>query len=236
MERPWIVLVVLIVLAIATAAIVGGGRTVERTMPERMNEKMRQDAKEEYEKSEAMYKNAASDPKRLKLIEESAAGAVKAEMEIENVGKIEMEFYPQAAPKTVAHIVDLINKNFYTGVRFHRVIKDFVAQVGDPKSKTTKKADYAGKSSEEVGTSLGLGQTGSGTAVPLEKKLPHLVNSIGLARSVEPDSGDSQFYFNLIDNARLDRDYCVFGKVTKGAELLPKISLGDAITSFKVLK
>ncbi len=236
MERPWIVLVVLMVLAIGTAAIVGGGRTIERTMPERMDEKMRNDAKEEYEKSETQYKNAASDPKRIKLMDDFTEGAVKAELEIENVGKLEMEFYPKAAPKTVAHIVDLINKNFYTGIRFHRVIKDFVAQVGDPKSKTTKKEDYAGRSSEEVASSLGLGSTGSGTQVPLEKKLPHLVNSIGLARSIDPDSGDSQFYFNSVDNARLDKEYCVFGKVTKGAELLTKITLGDAITSFKVIK
>lgn len=236
MERPWIVLVVLIVLAIGTAAIVGGGRTIERTMPERMDEKMRNDAKEEYERSEKTYKAAASDPKRLKMMEEFAEGAIKAEMEIENLGKLEMEFYPKAAPKTVAHIVDLINKDFYKGIRFHRVIGEFVAQVGDPKSKTTKKEEYTGKNSDEVGQVMGLGGNGSGTKVPLEKKLPHLVNSIGLARSVEPDSGDSQFYFNLVDNARLDRDYCVFGKVTKGAELLAKITLGDAITSFKVIK
>lgn len=157
-------------------------------------------------------------------------------MVIANRGAIVIELYPNAAPKTVAHIVGLVNKKFYDGQLFHRVIPEFVAQTGDPKSKKVDGAKLRGLSDIQVSEKFTLGNGGSGKTVPLEPKLPHERGTLGLARSRDIDSGDSQFFFNLKANHYLDTAYCVFGKVLKGLEVMDKIQLGDRITSLRVTK
>ncbi len=197
---------------------------------------------EKMEKEEAADRMAAlkkeqeqqNNPERLNAYAKYGKGVVKGEIEIERVGVVEVELFPEAAPESVAQIVSLAKSGFYNGLRFHRVVKDFVAQVGDPKSKKYKKSDYEGKTSEEVASTMGLGGGGSGKTVPLEKKLPHLINTIGMARSESPDSGDSQFFFNLKDNFSLDSAYCAFGRVVKGQEKLVNIAHGDAIVRFTI--
>lgn len=157
------------------------------------------------------------------------AGNPKVEMTIADKGAMVIELYPKAAPKTVAHFLDLVHKHFYDGILFHRVIPGFVAQAGDPKSKTVKGADIANVPAEQTG----LGDGGSGTNVPLEVKLSHDRGTLGLARASDPNSGDSQFFFNLVPNHRLDTGYCVFGKVTKGLNVMDEIKQGDKIATVR---
>jgi peptidyl-prolyl cis-trans isomerase B (cyclophilin B) len=162
----------------------------------------------------------------------------RVEMEIEKKGKITMELLPKFAPKTVAHFVKLVNKKFYDGILFHRVEPDFVVQGGDPASKKIDPAKLKGLSSREVGEQFGLGSGGSGkdVRIPLEANTPHERGTLGLARSSAPDSGDSQFFLNLKANHPLDGQYCVFGKITKGLDVMDKIAIGDRIKSIRVLK
>lgn len=160
----------------------------------------------------------------------------RVDMVIEKRGTVSIELLPKSAPKTVAHFLKLTEKKFYDGILFHRVVPGFVAQAGDPASKKYKPSDLNGLSSEEIGNKFQLGSGGSGANVPLEAKTPHDRGTLGLARSQAPDSGDSQFFLNLVPNHSLDGNYCVFGKVTKGLDVMDKIQNGDRITSIRVIK
>ena len=153
-------------------------------------------------------------------------GAVRATLDVVGRGTIEMELYPKAAPKTVAHLTELSNQNFWDNLKVHRV-DDQVVQMGDPASKDASPEDFDLK---------GVGSHGSGKTVPLEvsAKLPNLQYTVGLARTNDPNSGDSQIYINLQDNPGFDFDYCVFGRVVKGVELVGKIQKGDVIKSFRI--
>ena len=148
-------------------------------------------------------------------------------MVIAKRGTLVMELYPEAAPKTVAHILALVNKKFYDGTKIHRVADKFVVQWGDPESRSVAPADFDAKH---------IGAHGSGQMVPLEAKMLHEKYTIGLARSSDPNSGDSQMYINLKANHFLDGGYCVFGKVIKGEELAEKLQVGDVITSMRAGK
>lgn len=168
-----------------------------------------------------------------------AAGAQtnpRVDMVIEKRGTLTIELQPKAAPKTVAHFLKLVDKKFYDGILFHRVVPGFVAQAGDPGSKKYKPSDLSALSPEEIGEKYQLGGGGSGGNVPLEAKLPHDRGTLGLARSSDPDSGDSQFFFNLVPNHSLDSGYCVFGKIVKGENVMDKIQNGDRIKSVRVVK
>jgi len=125
---------------------------------------------------------------------------------ITSYGTIQVELYPAQAPKTVANFVSLAQSGFYTNLTWHRVVKGFVIQTGDPTSKN------AG------GDNSTWGQHGSSQTVPLEidSSVQNLAGSLGMARSTDPNSGSSQFYINLADNHSLDGNYTVFGKVTAG--------------------
>ncbi len=150
--------------------------------------------------------------------------------------KITIELYAKDAPETVKHFQNLASENFYNGILFHRYVNGFVIQGGDPKSKKVKGSDIADITPEEVNSKFNLGDGGSGTTVPLEAKASHVRGTIGLARSQDPHSGDSQFFFNLNDNLRLDSGYCSFGKITKGIEIMDKLRQGDKIISVKPVK
>ncbi|MCS6776053.1 MAG: peptidylprolyl isomerase [Chloroherpetonaceae bacterium] len=180
-------------------------------------------------------KNTSISPaEREKAFDQVKEGAIRATLEIEGKGVMTLELYPKAAPETVKHVVELARKGFYNGILFHRVVPDFVAQAGDPVSKKYKPEDFRWMTPEEVGARYQVGMGGSGKTVPLEAKLPHLPNTIGLARADAPDTGDSQFYINLKDNASLDNQYCVFGRVIAGTDIPAKIAMGDRIKRFTV--
>ena len=122
-------------------------------------------------------------------------------------GVIELKFYPKAAPKTVARISELVKQGFYNGLKFHRVIPNFVAQGGDPK---------------------GNGTGGSGIKLKAEfNAIPHEPGTLSMARASDPNSADSQFYICLARLPHLDNKYTVFGKVIKGMDAVLKIQPND---------
>lgn len=230
MERPGLVLVAVLAGMIGLVLFTTRFHKSDKPYIDKLRDEEAAQIKTEMEKANERLKS----PERLGAYEKLNKGVIKGEIEVENAGAFEVELYPEAAPKSVAHIVELAKKGFYNGIRFHRVVPDFVAQAGDPKSKNYKKSDFEGKSSEQIGEVLHLGSGGSGQTVPLEVKLPHLKDTIGMARESAPDTGDSQFFFNLKDNVSLDPAYCAFGKVVKGQENLVKIAHGDAIIRFTI--
>jgi cyclophilin family peptidyl-prolyl cis-trans isomerase len=126
-----------------------------------------------------------------------------------SVGTIEVELFPSSAPKTVANFVSLAKSGFYDNLVWHRIVKGFVIQTGDPNTRN------GGGDKSLWGTG------GSPSTVPLEidSSLHNSVGYLGMARSQDPNSGSSQFYINLADNAALDGQYSVFGKVISGVDV-----------------
>ena len=186
------------------------------------DQKQQEDAQKQADAAKASQATAKA---KMMTFDQAKTGAIRATMEIEGRGTVVMELYPKAAPQTVAHFVDLCKRHFYDGLKWHRVEPGFVIQGGDPESKNLSAAEFDSKH---------IGSHGSGKTVPLEANLPHKQYSVGLARSQAPDSGDSQFYINLKDNASLDGGYCVFGMVVQGQDVPDKVQKGDVIKSIVV--
>ena len=140
--------------------------------------------------------------------------AETARITLENGNAIDIEFYPQDAPKTVANFVTLAKKGFYNGLTFHRVVPDFVVQGGCPK---------------------GDGTGGPGYTVPAEfNAKKHVRGSVAMARSQHPDSAGSQFYITYGATPHLDRNYTVFGQVTSGMEHVDRIKQGDRMKTVEI--
>ena len=133
-----------------------------------------------------------------------------------NAGEMVVEFWPDVAPKTVENFKTLAQKGFYDGTAFHRIVKGFMIQGGDPLTKDAGRED-------EWGTG------GPGYKIKAEfNERPHQRGVLSMARSQEPDSAGSQFFICLGDAAFLDRKYTAFGKLIKGDDVLGKI--GDTPT------
>lgn len=131
-----------------------------------------------------------------------------------NWGKIKVKFYNAESPKTVNNFLQLADKKFYDGTKFHRVIKDFMIQGGDPNSK------------DDDWSNDGMG--GPGYTIPAEIKLKNTRGTIATARlgdqmNPEKRSSGSQFYINTVNNTSLDGQYTVFGEVTEGMNIVDKI-------------
>lgn len=156
-------------------------------------------------------------------------------MTIAGKGDIVFEVYPKAAPKTVEHFVGLAESGYYNQIKFHRVVKDFVIQAGDPDTKDVSSEELAGIS-EQQKVAMGIGSGGSGAPIPFEENsLTHVRGTVAMAlNSPRSATGDSQFFINLKDNVGLNGDYCVFGNVIRGMEVVDKVAQGDAIASMKV--
>ena len=123
-------------------------------------------------------------------------------------GRVVIEMLPNAAPKHVARIKELVRQGFYDGIVFHRVIDGFMAQTGDP---------------------TGTGMGGSGKKLPAEfNSEPHVRGTASMARAMDPNSADSQFFICFADARFLDRQYTVWGKVTSGMEFVDKIKKGES--------
>ncbi len=170
----------------------------------------------------------------------AAASAQKApvdiEMKIEGRGVVQVRLYPADAPKTVAQIVDLCKKKFYDGILVHRVEPGFVVQAGDPKTKTLKPSELATMSDQRK-MELRIGAGGSGKTIPFEvNSRTHEPGTIAMALSApRSNTADSQWFINLEANHQLDGDYCVFGKVVKGMDVVRKIRVGDRIQYMRVM-
>jgi peptidyl-prolyl cis-trans isomerase B (cyclophilin B) len=127
-------------------------------------------------------------------------------------GTIEAELYPSDAPKTVANFVSLANSGFYNGLVWHRIVKGFVIQTGDP---TTKNGG---------GNRATWGQGTSGTNIPFENSpLQNVAGSLAMASTGAGVGGSSQFYINLVNNPSLDGSYTVFGMVISGMSVVQTI-------------
>ena len=135
-------------------------------------------------------------------------------------GTFEFETYPNEAPKTVAHIVNLVNTKFYNGQRVHRVVPGFVIQMGDPQTRDmTKQAMWGnGGSGKPIG------------AAEITKIRTHSTKGmVAMAHAGDASKADSQFYVTLAPQTRLDADYAVFGKVISGMDVVEKIQAPDRI-------
>ena len=153
------------------------------------------------------------------------------EMMVYQRGVFEIELLSDKAPKTVAHFLDLVDHKFYNGILFHRVVSKWVAQAGDPLSKTWTREEALAAPVGSYGEIQGLGDGGSGKTIPFEDNdVSHKPGTVGMAlESPASAMGDSQFFINLEDNKRLDHKYCVFGRVTVGLEKIKTIRRGDPI-------
>ena len=165
-------------------------------------------------------------------------GKATVVMTVNNSKKISIELDGNNAPISAGNFVDLVQKRFYDGLTFHRVVKNFVVQGGDPKGNGSGGYIPSGSSSErriplEIratgATSPTYSQPINGTA-----QLEHKRGAIAMARSSSPDSASSQFYFTLEDVPYLNGNYAVFGKIIQGVEVIDTIKQGDKITSAQV--
>ncbi|MCR4729165.1 MAG: peptidylprolyl isomerase [Lachnospiraceae bacterium] len=123
---------------------------------------------------------------------------------------IRLELYPDIAPITVQNFVDLVQKNFYDGLIFHRVIKGFMIQGGDPEGTGMGGPGYSIKGE--------FAQNG------VKNDLKHTEGVISMARSMMPDSAGSQFFIMHKTSPHLDGAYAAFGKVIEGMEVVNKIA------------
>lgn len=133
----------------------------------------------------------------------------KIEISVKDYGKIQLELDPSQAPITVANFVRLVKDGFYDGLTFHRIIKGFMIQGGDP---------------------LGTGYGGSEETIKGEfasngvaNNIQHERGVISMARSMNPDSASSQFFIMHEASPHLDGEYAAFGHVTSGIEVVDKI-------------
>lgn len=148
---------------------------------------------------------------------------------VEGRGDFTIRLYTKEAPQTTARIMELAEKGFYNGLRFHRserVPKPFLVQVGDPKSRTGDINDPS------------LGTNGTGKSLAYEDSgMSHDLGAVGLARLPDSrDSGDSQFYIMLSPARFMDRKYTVFGTISAGMDVVNKIEKGDRITGVRVFR
>jgi peptidyl-prolyl cis-trans isomerase B (cyclophilin B) len=124
-------------------------------------------------------------------------------------GEMVVKFWTDVAPKTVENFKKLARQGFYDGTAFHRIVKGFMVQGGDPLSKTDD---------EMVGTG------GPGYKIKAEfNNKPHVRGVLSMARSQHPDSAGSQFFICLADARFLDKQYTAFGELIKGDDVLEKI-------------
>jgi peptidyl-prolyl cis-trans isomerase B (cyclophilin B) len=136
-------------------------------------------------------------------------GGNVVKIEMESGGVIEIELYPNLAPKTVANFEKLVKEGFYDGTIFHRVIPGFMVQGGDPE-----------------GTGMGgSDQTieGEFSSNGFDNELKHTRGVVSMARSSDPNSASSQFFIMVADATHLDGEYAAFGKVTSGMEVVDEI-------------
>ena len=143
---------------------------------------------------------------------------------VDGYGQMLVRLYPDVAPKTVANFKDLVSKKFYDGLIFHRVIKNFMMQGGDP---------------------LGTGTGGSGTDIfgeftdnGFENNLHHRRGVVAMARSNDPNSASSQFYICHKDSgvAGINGQYATFGYVVYGIDVVDKIAKVNTNSNDKPLK
>jgi len=128
-----------------------------------------------------------------------------------NAGEIHVELWPDVAPKTVENFKTLAQKGFYDGTAFHRIVKGFMIQGGDPLTKDASREDE-----------WGIGGPGHKIKAEFNDR-SHVRGVISMARSNDPNSAGSQFFICLADAKFLDQKYTAFGRLVAGDDILGKI-------------
>lgn len=131
-------------------------------------------------------------------------------IEMEDGGIIKAELYPEIAPNTVNNFISLINKGYYNGLGFHRVISGFMIQGGCPQGNGTGGPGYS--------------IAGEFSANGFKNDLRHERGVLSMARSMMPDSAGSQFFIMHQNAPHLDNQYAAFGKVTEGLDVVDSIA------------
>jgi cyclophilin family peptidyl-prolyl cis-trans isomerase len=157
---------------------------------------------------------AATEPKRS-----PGAGPIIV-VEMATKGTFQFETYPNEAPKSVEHIIALVKRRFYDGMRIHRQIPGFIAQFGDPNSRDMSKKDLWGMGSS-------FNPVGVGESNP---KRTHVTGAVAMAYpGKDPRQADSQMYIMLAPRHSLDGDYTVIGQVISGMDVVRKLVVPDVI-------
>lgn len=139
-------------------------------------------------------------------------------------GVMNIELFSCQAPKTVANFVSLANSGFYQNLTWHRIVKGYVIQTGDPITKN-------GGGNQSL-----WGDTSSPNKIPLEiSNLPNNYSYLGIARTSDPNSGSSQFFVNLANNTNLNGQYTVFGKVADQASMKVALAIANLPVNIQCL-
>ena len=131
-------------------------------------------------------------------------------IEMDNGKKIEIELYPEHAPKTVANFLKLVNEGFYNGLTFHRVIPGFMIQGGDPQG------NGMGGAKDNI--------VGEFKANGFNNPIKHTRGVISMARAYDPNSASSQFFIMHANAPHLDGQYAAFGKVVSGMDAVDEVA------------
>ena len=134
-------------------------------------------------------------------------------------GTFEIETYPSIAPKTVEHIVGLVEKRFYNGLRIHRVVKNFVVQLGDPQTRDMTKKDMWGTGGS--GKPIGVAE--------FSKTIRHQVGIVSMAHAGNPTRADSQFFIVIGPASHLDGKHQIWGRISSGMDVVNKVEVPDRI-------
>jgi peptidyl-prolyl cis-trans isomerase B (cyclophilin B) len=162
-------------------------------------------------------KDWTAEPKKSETSTNAPADVKEVAVIKTSMGEMVAEFWPDVAPKTVENFKKLAKQGFYDGTAFHRIVKGFMIQGGDPTTKDLNRVD-------EYGTG------GPGYKIKAEfNNRKHVRGVLSMARSAHPDSAGSQFFIVLDPAPHLDNKYTGFGKIIKGEDVLVKI--GDVPVS-----
>ncbi|EEF59832.1 peptidylprolyl isomerase [Pedosphaera parvula] len=164
-------------------------------------------------RAEDAKESKKDEPKTEEKKEEKKSAATNEVAVIKTTaGDMVIQFWPDVAPKTVENFKKLAREGFYDGTAFHRVIKGFMIQGGDPLTKDASKED-----------AWGTGDPGYKIKAEFNDR-PHERGVISMARSADPDSAGSQFFICHGSPRFLDHQYTAFGKLIKGDDVLEKIA------------
>lgn len=199
MKKSYIIIGVVVVLMLAAAGIYAKINKANATT--KKNENVENSIEQDNNVNQG-----SNDEKENNMY---SIGTHHAEMVIKDYGTVKMELYADIAPITVANFAKLVNKGFYNGLTFHRIISGFMIQGGDPLGNGT------GGSDEEIKGEFALNG--------VENSISHTRGTISMARASAYNSASSQFFIMHQDYTGLDGAYAAFGKVTEGMEFVDKI-------------
>lgn len=215
----WVLLLTLVVTAAACA-----GGTPEQEAPQEATEEQAPAAEPQTEPEEPSSVFESEPPPELTGQRSAGAGPV---LVIDTAkGRVEIETYPNEAPRTVEHVTALARRNFYNGLRVHRVEPGFVVQFGDPQSR-------------DMSRRAAWGTRGSGRPVGVAEIHPqrsHRLGAVAMAHAGDPAGADAQMYITLAPQPRLDGGYAVFGQVIAGMDVVRQLAVLDVIRRVTVVE